>query len=129
MFGSFSWSTNIVGCKKWLLLPAGEENKLLDNLGNLPFQIDENILKANNITYFIIYQTENETLFVPSGWYHQVWNTTDTISINHNWINACNIMQVWKNLKHQMQQVETEIKDCKQMDNFREHCQLMLKSW
>lgn len=29
-------------------------------------------------------QQPGEILFVPSAWYHQVDNVTDTISINHN---------------------------------------------
>lgn len=28
---------------------------------------------------------------MPSGWWHQVQNLEDTISINHNWANGCNI--------------------------------------
>ena len=30
-------------------------------------------------------------MFVPSGWYHEVYNMQDTISINHNWLNCCNL--------------------------------------
>ena len=26
-----------------------------------------------------------------AGWYHQVHNEEDTISVNHNWFNAANI--------------------------------------
>ena len=36
---SYSWSANVCGCKEWLLLPPGEEDKLRDSLGNLPMDI------------------------------------------------------------------------------------------
>ncbi|KAL9923924.1 jumonji domain containing 4 [Glossina fuscipes fuscipes] len=128
VFGSFSWSTNIMGCKKWLLLPNGEELKLKDHLNNLPFHIDESLLEKKGVQYFTVLQTENEALFVPSGWYHQVWNQSDTISINHNWFNSCNLERIWHNLAAAMQQVINEIEDCRQMDNFNEHCQTMLRA-
>ncbi|KAM7352208.1 jumonji domain containing 4 [Cochliomyia hominivorax] len=128
VFGSFSWSTNIMGTKKWLLLPPGEEIKLSDQLGNLPFCINESLLQSKNVKYFCLMQNENESLFVPSGWYHQVWNISDTISINHNWFNACNLQRIWHNLKNQMEKVIKEIDDCRQMDNFMEHCQTMLRA-
>lgn len=128
VFGSFSWSTNIMGIKKWLILPAGEEQKLCDNLGNLPFRIDETLLEAKHVKYFTIMQKENESFFVPSGWYHQVINVTDTISVNHNWFNACNLERIWHNMQHQMIKVIKEIDDCRQMDNFIEHCQTMLRA-
>ncbi|XP_068150734.1 LOW QUALITY PROTEIN: 2-oxoglutarate and iron-dependent oxygenase JMJD4 homolog [Drosophila tropicalis] len=128
VFGSFSWSTNIVGHKKWLIMPPGEELKLSDSLGNLPFSIDEKMLNALEVRYFTINQTANEAVFVPSGWYHQVWNLTDTISVNHNWFNACNIEMVWTNLLANMHAVRKEISDCRQMDNFEAHCQTMLRA-
>ncbi|XP_017860233.1 PREDICTED: jmjC domain-containing protein 4 homolog [Drosophila arizonae] len=128
VFGSYSWSTNIVGHKKWLILPPGEELKVADRLGNLPFSIDESLLEQNNVRYFTINQTANEAVFVPSGWYHQVWNVTDTISVNHNWFNACNVPLVWRNLLSNLQAVHREIADCQQMDNFEAHCQTMLRA-
>lgn len=128
MFGSFSWSTNIVGHKKWLIMPPGEELKLADHLANLPFSIDEALLDRHAVRYFTINQTANEAVFVPSGWYHQVWNMTDTISVNHNWFNACNVSLVWRNLLANMQAVHREISDCQQMDNFEAHCQTMLRA-
>ncbi|KAH8283106.1 hypothetical protein KR054_012198 [Drosophila jambulina] len=128
VFGSFSWSTNIVGLKKWLIMPPGEELKLNDRLGNPPFSIDERMLDENNVRYYTINQRANEAVFVPSGWFHQVWNLTDTISVNHNWFNACNIAMVWQNLKNNLTAVWKEISDCQQMDNFEAHSQTMLRA-
>lgn len=83
VFTSFSWSVNICGEKRWILLEPGEENKLKDKLGNLPYDIsflddvNNNInidYNFSDIKYHIITQKAGEALFVPSGWYHQVRN-------------------------------------------------------
>ncbi|KAH8419375.1 hypothetical protein KR222_010036 [Zaprionus bogoriensis] len=128
VFGSFSWSTNIVGHKRWLIMPPGEELKLADRLGNLPFSVDAALLEQHKVHYFTTDQRANEAVFVPSGWYHQVLNVTDTISVNHNWFNACNVSLVWRNLLANLQAVRREIADCRQMDNFEAHCQTMLRA-
>lgn len=94
----------------------------------MPFRIDEDILLSHNVTYFLLHQKENEAIFVPSGWYHQVLNVQDTISINHNWFNGTNVREIWKNLAEQMGKVLQEIDDCRSMDNFYQHCQTMLKA-
>ncbi|KAL5286993.1 JMJD4 family protein [Megaselia abdita] len=72
VFSSFSWSTNIVGQKKWVFLPPGEEQKLKDSLNNFPFRLDEETLKTENIKHYTIIQNENESIFVPSNWYHEL---------------------------------------------------------
>lgn len=108
------------------MFPPGEEDKLKDNLGNLPYDLEQ--ISLEEYRHFEVIQNPNEAIFIPSGWFHQVWNTQDTISINHNWINACNINNVWKSLKCNLAAVEKEIEDCRDMDNFQEHCQIMLKA-
>lgn len=35
---------------------------------------DENYLDENGIFYIKVIQEVGEIIFVPSGWYHQVWN-------------------------------------------------------
>lgn len=96
--------------------------------GKSPFSIDEELLDEHNVRYYTINQKANEAVFVPSGWFHQVWNLTDTISVNHNWFNACNIALVWHNLKNNLKAVWKEISDCQQMDNFEAHSQTMLRA-
>lgn len=97
-------------------------------MGNLPFSVDVKMLISAKIKYFEILQRSGETVFVPSGWFHQVWNVEDTISVNHNWFNACNIMEIWQQIYENYQKVLKEIDDCKDMDSFDEHCQIMLKA-
>lgn len=87
VFTSHSWSVNIVGRKRWVLFPPGQEVYLKDRFGNLTYDIfSDATLNTNNFllygkidkSYDII-QEPGEALFVPSGWHHQVWNL---VSIN-----------------------------------------------
>ncbi|EEB17430.1 conserved hypothetical protein [Pediculus humanus corporis] len=121
VFTSYSWSINITGKKRWILFPPGKEKFFMDQLGNLNYDIDLNkinIEKSKEFLFFDIIQEEGQGLFVPSGWHHQVWNLEDAISINHNWINGCNIHFIWNSLKKNLSDVKNEISDCKDMDNW-----------
>lgn len=69
-------------------------------------------------------QEQNEIIFVPSGWYHQVHNQEDTISINHNWFNAYNISRVWDILLTDYRQARDLLEDIKDIcDDFEGLCQ------
>ncbi|XP_064112143.1 2-oxoglutarate and iron-dependent oxygenase JMJD4-like isoform X2 [Macrobrachium nipponense] len=74
-----------------------------------------------------VIQEQGETIFVPSGWHHQVWNLEDTISINHNWLNGTNIQVAWHFLVESLNQVEFAIQDCKDMEDWVGQCQLLLR--
>lgn len=126
VYSSYSWSVNITGLKKWILLPPGEENKLKDSLGNLPMEFKPE--KYDNILYYEVIQSKGDALFVPSGWHHQVTNLQDTISINHNWINGCNLHKVWNALEEQLKAVEQQIEELRMTPEFISDCQIMLKS-
>ena len=73
VYGSYSWSANVSGKKRWILVPAGQEEKLRTN-GKLPNDIGKINLKAAGIDFIDIIQTDGQVIFVPSGWFHQVWN-------------------------------------------------------
>lgn len=126
VYCSYSWSVNVVGSKKWIFLPPGEENKLKDDLGNLPLMFEPE--KYKNIKYFEVIQEKGDAIFVPSGWHHQVINEMHTISVNHNWINACNIHIVWTALQNALIQVEHQIEEYNDTPEFPSQCQLILKS-
>lgn len=128
VFSSFSWSTNIIGVKRWLFFAPGEELKLCDSLGNLPFKLDEATIERSQAVCIEVIQNAGETIFVPSGWYHQVYNLDDTISVNHNWFNGCNVYAIWTALKRCYDDVLNEISHCRDMVDFDGHCQLMLRS-
>nr|CAH7735956.1 unnamed protein product [Callosobruchus chinensis] len=125
VFTSFSWSVNILGQKRWIIFPPGKENSLKDNLGNLPYDVTPSHFLTHGVE---LIQEQNEAIFIPSGWHHQVWNLGDTISINHNWVNGCNIDNMYSAMVTELENVEKEIADCKEMEDFEEHCQIMLKA-
>ena len=41
-----------------------------------------------------VVQGPGETMFVPSGWHHQVHNEADTLSVNHNWFTSASLNRV-----------------------------------
>lgn len=77
---------------------------------------------------FEIIQNSGEAIFVPSGWYHQVLNLEDTISVNHNWVNGCNIKKMLTSMMKDLEVIRKEIEDCNSMEGFEEHCQVMLNA-
>ncbi|XP_023228805.1 jmjC domain-containing protein 4-like isoform X2 [Centruroides sculpturatus] len=126
VFGSYSWSANICGRKKWLLVPPEKEKIFSDSTGKLLFDIKLDSL--NKLDVLEVIQEPGEIIFVPSGWHHQVWNLADTISINHNWFNGCNINYICKQLHFALKEVQKEIADCKDMDYWDLQCQIILKT-
>lgn len=139
VFRSYSWSANICGRKKWTFYTPGEEEHLKDKYGHLPFSVSilesaeqgmyPNLDKVKH--KFEVIQEPGEVIFVPSGWHHQVENLEDTISINHNWLNACNVDICWSHIKDTLQNVKREISDCEEgmeENEWQEQCQLILKA-
>ncbi|KAM4794588.1 2-oxoglutarate and iron-dependent oxygenase JMJD4 isoform 1-T1 [Cyanocitta cristata] len=137
VFRSYSWSANICGRKRWLLYPAGHEEFLKDCHGNLPFDVTAPDLRDKRIyprysqsqPPLEIIQESGEIVFIPSGWHHQVHNLEDTISINHNWVNGCNVATMWGFLQDELAAVQREINHWKDpMDDRHLQCQLIMKS-
>ena len=83
VYGSFSWSANVIGRKRWILLPAGQEELLNTKLGltSMPTDLSCIDLESTGIQFADVIQEAGQTLFVPSGWHHQVWNLVFTIYI------------------------------------------------
>ena len=85
-----------------------------------------------DLRHFEVIQGSGEVIFVPSSWHHQVWNLEDTISVNHNWINACNAAQVTSTLRSEAAKVEAELADirpsCENDREFAETCEKLLKA-
>lgn len=50
----------------------------------------------------------------------------DTISINHNWLNGCNIDIMWQFLQTELSSVQKEISEWRNtMDSWHQHCQVL----
>lgn len=137
VFRSYSWSANVCGRKKWLLFPAGQEEYLRDCHGNLPYDVTALELQHSSTSPgscqagqpLEVIQEAGEVIFIPSGWHHQVYNLEDTISINHNWVNGCNVFIMWHFLQGELEAAQKEISEWKEtMVDWHLHCQVIMKS-
>ncbi|ODN04293.1 JmjC domain-containing protein 4 [Orchesella cincta] len=125
VYGSYSWSANIIGVKRWYLYPPGNEMKFKTS-GNIKYDWENPGVPGHD--YIEVIQNAGECLFVPSGWHHVVWNLEDTISINHNWFNGANVCYIWKVLQDALGDVEKELEEFREIPEFAEQCQLVLKA-
>ncbi|KAI3892941.1 hypothetical protein MKX03_037505 [Papaver bracteatum] len=130
VFRSYSWSANVCGRKKWLLLSPSQSQLVFDrHMKSSVYDIFEDVSETkfpgfNKAIWLECIQEQNEVIFVPSGWYHQVQNMEDTISINHNWFNAHNLSWVWKLLLKDYNEAKGYIEDIRDIcDDFEGLCQ------
>ncbi|VFQ97258.1 unnamed protein product [Cuscuta campestris] len=129
VFRSYSWSANVCGRKQWYFLPPNQHHLVHDR--NMRVSIYNIFADVNEVEFpgfreavwLECTQEQNEIIFVPSGWYHQVHNLEDTISINHNWFNAYNLSWVWELLLRDYHEAQEYIVDLKECDDFEELCQ------
>ncbi|XP_029444137.1 2-oxoglutarate and iron-dependent oxygenase JMJD4 [Rhinatrema bivittatum] len=137
VFRSYSWSVNICGKKKWLLFPPGQEEYLRNCHGHLPYDVtmpdhqdgSTYPCSAQCFQPLEVIQEAGEAIFIPSGWHHQVHNLEDTISINHNWVNGCNVAHMWNFLQRELEAVQQEIGEWREtMHDWHPHCQVIMKS-
>ena len=101
-FPHFFYCGNLlVGKKLWHFWKEPLPERLLGT-----YSEDEEFLKTAD---FVVRLESGETIFVPSGWFHQVLNLEDTISVNHNWINEASVQNTWQHLKEELTLVENEL--------------------
>ncbi|XP_071731705.1 arginine-specific demethylase JMJ20 isoform X2 [Rutidosis leptorrhynchoides] len=130
VFRSYSWSANVCGKKKWYFLSPEQRHLAFDrNMKRSVYDIFEEVSEKiypnfKKTLWLECTQDENELIFVPSGWYHQVHNLEDTISINHNWFNAYNLSWVWDLLYRDYKEAAEYIEDIKDIcDDYEGLCQ------
>ncbi|CDW99799.1 hypothetical protein [Sporisorium scitamineum] len=132
VYTSYSWSTNIVGHKTWYLFPshtipslrrfpAVSTSLLIPDIDSLfshlssPERKEYPHLETALSHMQTIHQSANETIFIPSNWYHQVHNSTDCISINRNWCNSINIPSLYRSIVDELSHVEDSLCDVREM--------------
>eukprot|EP00268_Persea_americana_P061237 TRINITY_DN7714_c0_g1_i14.p1 TRINITY_DN7714_c0_g1~~TRINITY_DN7714_c0_g1_i14.p1 ORF type:complete len:350 (-),score=51.63 TRINITY_DN7714_c0_g1_i14:23-1072(-) len=130
VFRSYSWSANVCGKKKWHFLAPSQCHLLFDmSMKNSVYDIFDDVSETKfpgfkKTLWLECTQEQNEIIFVPSGWYHQVLNMEDTVSINHNWFNAYNLSWVWKLLWKDYKEAKEYIDDIRDIcDDFEGLCQ------
>jgi Cupin-like domain len=112
---SHSWSTNVIGRKKWTFWHPSATSRLLHSQELVRDARPDRFSQADfpdvaSTPCVEIIQDELETMFVPSGWHHMVENLDDiTVSVNCNWINGMLVDEVWQFLLQELNSVRKEI--------------------
>uniref|UniRef100_A0A914PGY3 Jumonji domain-containing protein 4 n=1 Tax=Panagrolaimus davidi TaxID=227884 RepID=A0A914PGY3_9BILA len=130
VFRSFSWSYNVTGFKHWLILPMHRKGEFLQRYPEVDdFSTIPNVIEDFELIEAI--QEPGEIMVMPPGYYHQVLNLTECLSINHNTINAFNIYAVYEELCERLKAVLKELDDQRELrteDDFAETVELVLNS-
>lgn len=111
-----AWNTLIVGKKRWVLFPPhvpksvvkgtkqiykGEDDEAIHYFTTILPRIKQAAKdsggtgKYENFEFYEFTQYENETVFIPNGWWHAVLNLTDTVGVTQNFCSSRNFDQVW----------------------------------
>jgi hypothetical protein len=62
----------------------------------------------------VVLQPAGQAIFVPSGWYHTVFNLEDTLSCNHNWFNRHNLLKVQEYVVNELYATRAALVDCRE---------------
>ncbi|GAA5931818.1 uncharacterized protein JCM15063_001576 [Sporobolomyces koalae] len=125
VYCSYSISTQIYGRKLWYLFPPAC-TALLEplittanrqgtgvNCDEWPEEKKTSFRDRGMIT---VYQEARQTIFIPSGWYHSVHNSTHpTLSLNHNWLNSHNLPAIYDSLSQEVARCREAISDVKDL--------------
>uniref|UniRef100_A0A1I7ZEE9 Jumonji domain-containing protein 4 n=1 Tax=Steinernema glaseri TaxID=37863 RepID=A0A1I7ZEE9_9BILA len=131
VMNSYSWSANICGRKLWYFVPPGGEEHFRIGKDAYASDIREHRDKWQEAGVIELIQEEAEIVFVPSSWFHQVHNLEDTISINHNFINASNVDLAVDSIRKRIHEIVAEIEDSRDLftaKEFSDQVQLILKA-
>lgn len=111
-----AWNTLLVGRKRWVLFPPhvpksivkgskhvykGEDDEAIHYFTKILPRIKKAAVesggkdKYESFECYEFTQYENETVFIPNGWWHAVLNLTDTVGITQNFCSHRNFDQVW----------------------------------
>ncbi|KAL8279098.1 hypothetical protein RQP46_008556 [Phenoliferia psychrophenolica] len=124
VYCSYSISTNIHGRKRWTLFPPACSPKLglllktaerTDSVLDVREWDEETWLEFVEMGAEAVIQEVGETIFIPSGWYHQVENLGLTFSLNHNWANSHNISLLYTSMTLEVTLVRESISDVKEL--------------
>ncbi|CED85027.1 Uncharacterized conserved protein, contains JmjC domain [Phaffia rhodozyma] len=130
VYSSYSFSTNVLGRKRWDLYPPSHSPFLRRDPSGSRSELLRDVRKVDRSKFTMwdqaeqagltVIQEEGETIFVPSGWYHQVENLStgegtgsQILSINHNWGNATNVRQMYDCLCSDLDACAESIADVK----------------
>lgn len=89
-------------------------------------QVYNLVRTANNTHHQSSYRHSQVILFLKINYTTTLFAQEDTISINHNWLNGCNIDIMWQFLQTELSSVQKEISEWRNtMDSWHQHCQVI----
>lgn len=108
--GTSAWNTLLVGRKRWVLFPPDVPKHIVkgknhvrkgedDEAVNYFMDILPRIKRANSpetLRCMELMQYPGDTIFVPGGWWHAVFNVEDTIAVTQNYCSSQNFARVWR---------------------------------
>ena len=123
---SYSWSANLLGRKKWYLIPPSSIPycRLNPSDPNSPLHNDIRPGKINLTKYPLFKKVEiievvqevGMIIFIPSNWFHFVENLNEfVISLNKNWCNSINLIQMFNCMKESVKETEDALGDVKEV--------------
>ena len=138
VLGSHSWTTSIVGRKRWVFFPPEVRPCLEDSGGRFLNDVVHGMVdptrfpryeEANSKRIELV-QMPGQTLFVPSGWPHQVENMDECLSVNANWVNASNLDRLVAAVCEDLSVAQREIADVRSVmtDDWHASCHRMVKA-
>lgn len=108
--GTSAWNTLLVGRKRWVLFPPEVPKHIVKGKNHVrPGEDDEavnyfmdilpRIKKANPpevLKCIEFMQYPGDTVYVPGGWWHAVFNVEDTVAVTQNYCSSQNFDRVWR---------------------------------
>lgn len=108
--GTSAWNTLIVGRKRWVLFPPdvpkhlvkgkhhvrkGEDDEAVNYFMDILPRI-KRATPAETLRCVEFMQYPGETVFIPGGWWHAVFNVDDTVAVTQNFCSSRNFDRVWR---------------------------------
>lgn len=109
--GTSAWNTLLSGRKRWVVfspstpksivkgkkyIKRGDDDEAISYFSNVLPQIRKDNTERENMEMYEFIQYAGETIYIPGGWWHAVYNLDDTVAVTHNYVNAVNFARVWR---------------------------------
>ncbi|KAG2524142.1 hypothetical protein JM16_002607 [Phytophthora kernoviae] len=108
--GTSAWNTLIVGHKRWVLFPPHLDKRLVNGKKHVRGDEDDeavnyfmdllprlkNASPPEELGCIEFMQHPGETVFIPGGWWHAVFNVDDTVAVTQNFCSSQNFPAVWR---------------------------------
>mmetsp|Transcript_30325 Transcript_30325/g.76224 ORF Transcript_30325/g.76224 Transcript_30325/m.76224 type:complete len:512 (-) Transcript_30325:6-1541(-) len=118
-----AWNALISGKKKWIMfppdsippgvIPSDDMGSVTSPLTLLEWFMNYHSRCDHSVDRHIEFIAEaGDLVFVPTGWWHLVFNITDTIAITQNYVSEANLVEVLRFLRERKDQISgTEEKE------------------